>query len=511
MRNEVDTEKKVLFDIIIPTLGVRESLHDVIGTLERFAKDRPNVEMRVTVSFNTKPAFGRKVFLTKEYADLPNFTIKEIGPASYEPTSEHHLLWLLKWYKANVVDRDAFIWPVTDQDPIIESGLDAVIDFLTKQEPDLFYINNLWGDPQGVSISSPAFRTNQQIWHGDASYFFRSVGFEHATSCIGAFMLRSSFVTDKIITLFETTIKRGEQCAHAWWMMEAGMSSRKFYFVSAPILINKMNSHHFDHARTWGENAKRQAKPYHYDWTIGFLKHLQYYVDSGQMTYKQMRTAVISEPQRGILLFLDDVLRRLKDQAKLALLNTTERFEVPELELIKHVFGQVYPLRMPMINHLCEVLDKRTNDKLSRILAHKLSIYFRVTEEIDDPFSPVFHNAAYGYYIYEHNYGFVAVLDKRNVHRAYRDLDPVDLSPYILYAPTQDELIARIKESREHSSSQSLINFFDYKDVHLKEEPYPMRIWPSLQLWIWSKDDTFIRRCRWLGHRGRDVVRAIWR
>ncbi len=85
-------------------------------------------------------------------------------------------------------------------------------------------------------------------------------------------------------------------------------------------------------------------------------------------------------------------------------------------------------------------------------------------------FHPFFHNAAYGYYIYEHNYGFVAVLDKRNVHRAYRDLDPVDLSPYILYAPTQDELIARIKESREHSSSQSLINFFDYKDVHLKEE-----------------------------------------
>ncbi len=143
-------------------------------------------------------------------------------------------------------------------------------------------------DPQGVSISSPAFRTNQQIWHGDASYFFRSVGFEHATSCIGAFMLRSSFVTDKIITLFETPSSGASNVRIAWWMMEAGMSSRKFYFVSAPILINKMNSHHFDHARTWGENAKRQAKPYHYDWTIGFLKHLQYYVDSGQMTYKQI-------------------------------------------------------------------------------------------------------------------------------------------------------------------------------------------------------------------------------
>jgi hypothetical protein len=487
------TTKKVHIDVIIPTLGVRETLFDVISTLEKFAGDRPDAQVRVFISFNTKPAFGRKIYLKDSYDRLPNFSVREIAPESYQPTSEHHLLWCLKWYKANVGEQDAIVWPVTDFDPLIQAGFDAVVDFLHSHKPDLFYINNLWAGAQGELMPSPAFRTNQLIWHGDASYFFRALGFEHATSNIGGFCLRSGFITDEIISMFEATLARAEQCAHAWWMMEAGMSTKAFYFVATPIVMNKFNVHHFDESPTWKENANRGGVPSQYDWTIGFMKHLQYYVESGKMTYKELRTAMLSEPQRGILPFLDDILRRLFVQAKFALRRPSERFGTVEIALIKRVWGNIYPLRMPMINHLCDVLDKSNGDQVNRLKAYKLAIRFKAIEEDQGIFSILFRNAAYGYYYYEHNSGFVAVLEKALVYKAYRDLDPVDLNPYILYASTEEQLLEKIKQARQLARAEALLHNFDYFTVHLHSAPNPMTRLPHLQLWLLSQREAVIR------------------
>lgn len=501
----------VSLDVMIPTLGVRETLLDVIATLEKFAAARPDVSMRVFVSFNTKPSFGRKIYLKDEYNRLPNFNVQEIAPPSYEPTSEHHLLWCLKWHKENCQDKDAVVWPLTDFDPLIEAGFNAVADFLQMHKPDLFYVNNLWADVQGELIPSPAFRTNQLVWHGTASYFFRALGFEHATSNIGGFMLRAGFITDEIIELFERTLTRAEQCAHAWWMMEAAMSSDEFYFVATPIVMNKFNVHHFDESHTWKENAKRGGLPSQYDWTIGFLKHFQYYVDSGKLTYQELRTAMLSEPQRGILPFMDDILRRLFVQAKFALRRPTERFGAKEIELIQQVWGGVYPLRMPMINFLCDVLDKRNEDQVKRLKSYKFAVRFKAIEDDVGIFSIIFRNAAYGYYYYEHNSGFVAVLDKRMVHNAYRDLDPVDLNPYFLYAPTEPELIEKMKEAHSSAKAETFLQNFDYFGVTLHPALKPMMRFPHVQLWLFSQRDAVIRLVKGLSKPAIFVRRNVQR
>lgn len=490
--NDTNSTNPVRIDVIIPTLGVRDTLLDVIASLEKFAGNQPDAEIRVTVSFNTKPAFGRKIYLSEPYNRFPNFSVREIAPPAYEPTSEHHLLWCLKWYKENVGDEHAIVWPVTDYDPLIEAGFDAVVGFLKTSKPDLFYVNNLWADVQGELLPSPAFRANQLIWHGDASYFFRALGFEHATSNIGGFLLRGGFITDKVISMFENTLKRAEQCAHAWWMLEAGMSTKEFYFVSTPIVMNKFNVHHFDESPTWKENADRGGKPSQYDWTIGFLKHLAYYVESGQMTYKELRTAMISEPQRGILPFLDDILRRLFVQAKFALRRPGERFEGPDIDLIRQVWGNVYPLRMPMINFLCDVLDRRNDDQIKRLNSYKFAIRFKSVEEEQGIFSILFRNGAYGYYYYEHNSGFVAMLDKGPIHFGYRDLDPVDMAPFILYAPTEEQLIEKIKAARAIAKPEYLLHHFDYVQVRLRAALRPAMRFPHLQLWLLSQKEGLI-------------------
>jgi hypothetical protein len=486
-------DKVVQLDIVIPTLGERLSLLDVIATLRLLSERHERLKVRVFVSFNPRSATGQKVFLDKNAVNPPNFEVTAIGPSSYQKSSEHHLLWCLGWYRQIKSAPDAYLWPLTDNDPIIASGFRALIDFLRKETPDLFYVNNLWGDTLGEPLPSPAFPTNQMVWHGSASMFFRSLGFEHATSAIGTFFLRSEFLTGEIVRMLEDTIQRSEVCAHAWWMFEAASCSQKFYFMATPLLVNKFNRHNFDDAPTWKENAQRNNVPSRHPWSVGYLRQLEFYVAKGILTYEELRTSMISEPQRGILPFLDDVLRQLFAQADLALRNESERLDEDDIAIIKRMFGSVYPLRMPMIEHLCLVLAGANRDARVRLLGYKLAHKFLGVEQQMGTFLILFRNAAHGYYIFEHNVGFVALLRKFEAHRAYRDLDPVDVYPFILYAPTEEEIRAKIAKARLDVRPQIFMDNFDYFGVTLREPHNPILAFPNAQISIWSLP-AFVRR-----------------
>jgi hypothetical protein len=146
-----------------------------------------------------------------------------------------------------------------------------------------------------------------------------------------------------------------------------------------------------------------------------------------------------------------------------------------------------------MINHLCDVLDRSNEDRAKRLKAYKLAARFRAIEEDQGIFSILFRNAAYGYYYYEHNSGFTAVLDKAHIYKAYRDLDPVDLNPYILYSPTEEQLLAKIMQVRQQARPEALLHNFDYFNVHLHSAPNPMMRLPHLQLWLLSQKEAVIR------------------
>jgi hypothetical protein len=146
-----------------------------------------------------------------------------------------------------------------------------------------------------------------------------------------------------------------------------------------------------------------------------------------------------------------------------------------------------------MINFLCDVLDRRNEDQIVRLRSYKLAIRFHAIEEEQGIFFPLFRNAMYGYYYLEHNSGFVAVLDKGHIYKAYRDLDPVDIRPYIMYAPTEEGIIAKIKEARQHARPDALLHNFDYWSVQLRAALNPTLAVPHLQLYILSQKDAVIR------------------
>ncbi len=478
----------VKINVIIPTLGKREYVNTVISTLHGYSSRYKNVSIKIFVSINQKDSSYTPVEVVSPQ-NSSNFSVHVIKPPSYQPSTETHLLWCLRWYLQNINEPESYVWPLTDNDPLIAAGFDAVIDFLRVENSDIFLVNNIWGDTLGQALPSPSYPVNKLVWHGSASTLFRSSGFEHATSNIGGFFIRSSFISEHVLILFEKTILRAETCAHAWWLFEIASSTNYFFLLSTPIVMNKFNVHHFDHSSTWKENAERNGVCSYHDWIVGYLSHFDYYIKEGLLSYEDIRTAMISEPQRGIVIFLNDILRRIFMQAKLALVDDSERFAVDQISLIKKIFNNVYPLRSPMINDLCTVLSLENLDSKSRLLSYKHAISFRAVEESQGEFSILFRNAFHGYYIFEHVEGFVAVLNKSHIYKAYRDIDPVDIYPFILYSRSEKDLLEKIVNARVDVPGEILVNNLDYFAVTLREHVNPVLRLPDLQLIILSKSD----------------------
>lgn len=440
-----------------------------------------------------------------------------IRPDTYQASSERHLLWCLRWVLRNRPGSGSYVWPLTDFDPIIPSGFDALVDFLRGHDPDIFFVNNLWADTMGEPLPSPAFRTNSPVWHGPATQLFRSQGYEHATSNIGSLIIRGAYLSEDLLDLFDATLARAEVCAHAWWSFEASTRSDRFYLLAAPVVANKFNIHHFDHSSTWRQNARRNGVTTYHDWTVGYLRHLAYYVEQGMLSYRDVRTSMLSEPQRSILPFMDDVLRRLFAQAKLALLDRNERLSDADVATIRKVFDGAYPLRSPMVAQLCEVLAATPMSARERLLAYKLAGKYYGVELANGEFATLFVNAFHGYYCYEHVNGFVAVLRKADIRHAYRDVDPVDAHPLMLFAPTMENLVAKIVRARMEIRAEVLLDNFEYMPVVMRESVAPILALPRVQLWLYSKPEivreslaAVLRPLRWVRWALRKIMRALF-
>lgn len=487
------SSRNVRLTIVIPTLGERDSLSDVVQSLLSYAGRHADLELDLIVSFNPRSPSGPRVQVDEAMCAAAGVSLQVLRPETFQPHSEHHILWCLRWFLRHRAGSGSYVWTLTDFDPIIPQGFDALIQFLRFHEPDIFFVNNLWADTMGEPLPSPAFRTNSPVWHGPASQLFRSQGFEHATSNIGSLILRGDFLSEELLDLFDATIARIEICAHAWWSFEAACRSERFFLLAAPVVANKFNVHHFDHALTWRQNARRNQVATYHAWTVGYLRHLAYYVEQGILSDRDVRTAMISEPQRSILPFLDDVLRRLMAQAKLALVHEHERMSRADLETIHQVFDGAYPLRVPMIRELCKALDVSVTSPTERLRAYKMARKFFAVELSLGTFAVLFVNAFYGFSCYEHVNGFVAVLRKDDVHRAYRDVDPVDVHPFILYAPTMDLLVEKIARARGDVPARDLLDNFDYEPVELRAAIQPLLMLPRLQCWLYSRPEIVSR------------------
>lgn len=476
-------EKNATHDltILIPTTGQRVQLLAVIEQLFTLAQEFSTVRMNVIVSFNIDPLKPKKVYCNLSDFHLDNFTASEIYQDEWRIHAEEHLIYLLDWSLTNVTNDNSIIWFLTDYDPLIRSGFEELLKFLSTHSPDIFFVNNVWGDLNGEVISALAYPVNAQVWKGTAKDLFCGLGFEHAVTNIGTFFFRRGFLTEFLVQKFRNTYEREHVSSHAWWLFEA-CSQADVYLVATPIVVNKFQPHNFDDAATWKKATSIKGQPAKYPWTIGYLSQLAYFLNQGLLTMRDLRTATISEPQRGILLFLDDVMRQLLVQAQYALSDRDEQFSREDLALVRRIFIGAFPTRRELVDAVCTVLDCEMLDATARLRAYYIAHACLRHEGQHGGFSILFAGSMRGYHIYEHRVGFVAVLQKDRIHFGYRDLDPVDLCPYLFFASSQEELRAKLNATNSTANNVIIWQHIQYFDVTLRGREEYMLNYPEIQL-----------------------------
>jgi hypothetical protein len=181
------------------------------------------------------------------------------------------------------------------------------------------------------------------------------------------------------------------------------------------------------------------------------------------------------------LLFLDEIVRNLSSQATVALTKASERYSAADVALIKRILITAFPTRRPLFDSLCTVLDANVSDLNSRIVAFRRADEIMQREARHGGFSILFCGSASGYYIYRHRIGFVAVLAKKRVHLAYRDLDPVDIVPYLLFGKTEEMVRRKITSALSEQNAQIIWNYLEYVRVQLQRDEEITVKFPRLQ------------------------------
>jgi hypothetical protein len=314
------------------------------------------------------------------------------------------------------------------------------------------------------------------------------------------------------LDLFRDTIARSEIGAHAWWVFEAASHS-EIYLHSSPILINKFRTHHFDDARTWRQATNLVSVPTRHPWTVGYLKQLDYYRSKGLLSYKDIRLSIISEPERGVVPLLDDIRRNIFVQMGLAARYDSERFGAADIDLIKRMFYNTYPLNFEIIQSACVVLDARLVDPTERLLNFKKAHHLLGWErDVSPALLKYFRFSTMGYYVLEHRLGYVAALDKVSFEEAYRDIDPYDIAPYVIYAETETKIRQKIAKIVSNSRNAATLNSHNrYYNVYLASEPEFMLYFPQIQLWFLSQPDGIKRPLVWVYSRALSLRRFFRR
>ena len=104
--------------------------------------------MRVVISLNPKPCWGVRIAKPKTGQILSNLSVEVLEQKQYRPNSEAHMLHLLQWFIADAHHENSYLWFLTDNDPLIPSGMAAMVDHLRGSKPDVLFMNNVWAEQE---------------------------------------------------------------------------------------------------------------------------------------------------------------------------------------------------------------------------------------------------------------------------------------------------------------------------------------------------------------------------
>lgn len=387
-----ELDSSILLSVCIPTYNrlpfLSVSLPRLVTLLERIFKE--NYEIVVSNNHSTD---NTKDFLESNFST--NNKIRVYSPPQHYKTGEENLCFALAHC------RGEYIWTLGDDDIPVEETLSTLFTNLNKKKHDLLIFNCKIVSPNGHVRRQLGTYCLQPQLNIDLFDFIRAAGFfQEICRFCNIIFKRSEIDLDK----FKDILKIGKIYAHVTWLISE-FYDKKFTFINQPLTVSRENIYG-DH---WAKFSQKEGVFWGYNWTLGFLRQLDYLVERGIIERRFLKE-VVSQGDGNPSFFWNDILGfmllGLRYKGKIKLREITESEMKYFISWVREVDGENLPL-VVLFEDMVRAIGLHGKPTSKQIEKFGSIVYARQATKW---FQPFHRYDAYGYAVFHHSQKWFAIL-----------------------------------------------------------------------------------------------------
>jgi len=346
--------------VIIPTKNEKNNLIKIVNVLN---ESLMGIDYQIIISNNSDRDLN---------IDLSNLEIKQLKTPERFITAEQHIFWVIEQVTCE------YIWFLGDDDIPIKEGIKQLAKIVNQGGFDGYAFNGLRDNPGNEK--SVRMVNNNKKYQGKMKYFYMNSGLLNGPASISLYVTKKEFLEKRHLT--EIQDLNAPIYSHLILFLRS-LSNANFAYHPINIIKHRQSDvgQNKEFSSNWIKYAEESGNIYHFPWTLGLLRNINYLIKKGSIEKDFLSTIVESDPRNRkyqLLPQIEDYIRQIFVSKKSYSREITENelLELKEYLTEIHGFSEEIRYFVSSKDPFKEIIKiyPHTNPKV-RNLSHKLVVF----------------------------------------------------------------------------------------------------------------------------------------
>jgi len=279
--------------VVIPTKNEKNNLIKIVKILNESLKE---IDHQIIISNNSDCDLN---------IDLSNLEIKQLKTPERFITAEQHIFWVIEQVTGE------YIWFLGDDDIPIKEGIKQLAKIVNQGGFDSYAFNGLRDNP-GNEKSVRMVNCNKK-YQGKIKYFFANNGLVNGPASISLYVTKKELLAKKHLS--EIQDLSAPIYGHLILFLRS-LSNADFAYYPINIINHRQSDvgQNKELSSNWIKYAKESGNIYHFPWTLGLLRNINYLFKKGSIEKEFLSTIVESDPRNRkyqLLPQIEDYIRQI--------------------------------------------------------------------------------------------------------------------------------------------------------------------------------------------------------
>jgi glycosyltransferase involved in cell wall biosynthesis len=279
--------------VVIPTKNEKNNLLNIATALIESLK---GIDHQIIISNNS----DRNLNIS-----FSNLEVKQLKTPEIFITAEQHIFWLIEQVTGE------YIWFLGDDDIPLKEGIKQLVKIVNKGGFDCFVFNGIRDNPQ--KKKSVRMINNNKKYEGKIKYFYANNGLVNGPASISLYVIKKELLAKRYLS--EIQELNAPIYGHLILFLRS-LSNTNFAFHPINIIKHRQSDvgQNKEFSSNWIMYAKESGNIYHFPWTLGLLRNINYLIKKGSIEKEFLSTIVESDPRNRkyqLLPQIEDYIRQI--------------------------------------------------------------------------------------------------------------------------------------------------------------------------------------------------------